>query len=144
MRAQRGFTYLGLLFAIALLGVGLAAASEAWSATAKRQRLEQLQWVGEQYMRAIGSYYESSPGGAKTYPRSLDDLLLDQRVPFVRRHLRQLYVNPLSEQFDWEVVEAPGKGVRGVRVPASVSVGVPAQRRDFVYAPEALGGTLPR
>lgn len=144
MTAQRGFTYLGLVFAIALLGVGLAAASEAWSTTANRQRLEQLQWVGEQYARAIGSYYESSPGGAKTYPRSLDDLLLDQRVPFVRRHLRQLYVNPMSGQLDWEVIVAPGKGIRGVRVPASVSMGAPGQGRDFLYAPDGLPASTAR
>ena len=42
MRGERGFTYLGVLFAIAVLGLGLSAASEVWVTTAKRQRMEQL------------------------------------------------------------------------------------------------------
>jgi type II secretory pathway pseudopilin PulG len=72
MRKQSGFTRLGVLLAIALIGIGLTAASEVWSTTAKRQRMEQLEWVGQQYVQAIGSYYEASPRG-KAYPRSLED-----------------------------------------------------------------------
>jgi type II secretory pathway pseudopilin PulG len=116
MAAQRGFTYLGVLLAIALLGVGMIAASELWVTTARRQRMEQLEWVGQQYVQAIGSYYENSPGRAKAYPKALDDLLEDRRFVFARRHLRQLYVNPFSGAADWELVLAPGGGIRGVRI----------------------------
>jgi len=133
MHQQRGFTYLGVLLAIALLGIGIAAASEVWSTTARRQRMEQLEWVGQQYVQAIGSYRESSPGGAKAYPRSLDELLTDRRVPYVRRHLRQLYANPLSGKLDWELIQAADQGIVGVRTPiAGLSVGHDAHR-DFVY-----------
>jgi type II secretory pathway pseudopilin PulG len=69
MQEQRGFTYLGVLLAIALLGIGLVAAAEVWTTTAKRQRIEQLDWVGQQYVQAIGGYYESSPGRAKVFPK---------------------------------------------------------------------------
>jgi type II secretory pathway pseudopilin PulG len=133
MRSQRGFTYLGVLFAVALLGLGIVAASEVWVTTAKRQRIEQLEWVGQQYVAAIGSYYESSPGGAKVFPRSLDDLLEDRRVPFVRRHLRQVYANPMSGKLDWELMEAPGVGVRGVRARYGAIDGGPEQVREFAY-----------
>ena len=115
MGQQGGFTYLGVLFAIAVLGIGLTAASEVWVTTARRQRLEQLDWVGRQFVQAIGSYYESSPGLVKSYPRSLEDLLEDRRFPMVRRHLRQVYANPLTGAVDWELIMTPDGSIRGVR-----------------------------
>ncbi|MEO3715586.1 type II secretion system protein [Roseateles flavus] len=115
MNGQRGFTYLGVLLAVALIGLGLSLASEVWSTTARRQRQVQLEWVGQQYAQAIGSYYESTPGRVKAFPRSIDDLLDDKRVPFARRHLRQPYPNPLSSQMDWEMIRAPDGGIRCVK-----------------------------
>ena len=135
MRRQAGFTYLGLLLAIALLGLGLTAASEVWSTVARRQRIEQLEWVGQQYVRAIGSYYESSTGSAKAFPKTLQDLLEDRRFVFVRRHLRQVYANPLTGAADWELVRAPDGGVRGVRTVTTSPSDVMAGSREFVYAP---------
>ncbi len=138
MRAQRGFTYLGVLLAIALLGIGLVAAAEVWTTTAKRQRVEQLDWVGQQYVQAIGSYYESSPGRAKVFPKALEDLLEDRRMPFVRRHLRQLYANPLSGKSDWELIEAPGLGIRGVRAKGGAKGADRQPPRDYVYLTTAV------
>lgn len=135
MGGQRGFTYLGLLLAIALLGLGLSAASEVWVTVARRQKLEQLEFAGQQITQAIGSYYESSPGGTKKFPKTLEDLLEDRRYPFVRRHLRQVYVNPFSGTADWELVEAPGGGVRGVRARAAVAGGDATAVREFGYVP---------
>lgn len=117
--ATAGFTYLGLLLAIALLGVSLLAASELWVRIAKRQRDAQLVWTGEQYRRAISSYYQSSPSGVKTYPQMLGELLEDPRFPAMRRHLRMLYPNPMTGQLDWELVRAAGGGIQGIRVPAA-------------------------
>ena len=132
---QNGFTYLGLLLAIALLGLGLAAASEVWSTVARRQHMEQLEWVGQQYMQAIGSYYESSPGGAKTYPRTLLDLVEDRRYPFVLRHLRQVYVNPFTDKPDWEFVTVPDGGIRGVRTSVNREGDTGLVAKEFSYAP---------
>lgn len=129
---SRGFTYLGLLLAIAVLGIGLSAASEVWSTMARRQKLEQLESIGDQYVKAIGSYYESSPAGAKTFPRTIDDLLLDKRFPFVRRHLRQAYTNPLvASQPPRLVVEASG-GFRGVEFDTAQGE---KGSRQWTYAP---------
>jgi type II secretory pathway pseudopilin PulG len=135
MRPARGFTYLGVLLAIALLSVGLTAASEVWMTTARRQRMEQLEWVGQQFVLAIGSYYQSSPRGVKAYPRSLEDLLEDKRYPFVRRHLRRVYLSPLTGAADWETVRAPDGGIRGVRVRISDLANAATVFRDFTYVP---------
>ncbi len=66
-RRQGGFTYLGVLLAVALIGLGLASASEVWTTVAHRQKLEQVDFAGQQIAQAIGSYYESTPGMAKRY-----------------------------------------------------------------------------
>lgn len=132
---NRGFTYLGVLLAIALLGIGLTAASEVWVASAFREKTVALEWAGAQYVQAIGSYYESSPGSAKAFPATLEDLLEDRRYLTMRRHLRTLYLNPYTSRADWEPIRGGDGRVRGVRVtlPQEFAGGVRA--RSFVYAP---------
>jgi type II secretory pathway pseudopilin PulG len=110
---QRGFTYLGLLFFVAVIGVGLAAVGLVWHTAVKREREGELLFVGEQYRRAIRSYYDASPG-AKHYPRSLEELLLDPRFPNVRRHLRRMYRDPMTGGQEWAVVAAPDGTILGV------------------------------
>lgn len=127
-----GFTYVWGLFAVASMGIGLAVTGVLWSKVAAREREVQLAWVGEQYVRAIASYYEAVPGNARKYPPTLDDLLRDSRFAGTRRHLRQLYMNPRSGRFDWRVVPAAGGGVMGVEAPEGVGE---MARRSFVYLP---------
>lgn len=129
---QSGFTYLGLLFAIALIGIGLLAISEVWTTTARRQKLIELEWIGAQYERAIGSYYDATPGTAvKAYPQSLKDLLTDRRYVTTRRHLRQIYPNPFTGRVDWQYMRAADGGIRGIRV--EVPVGAKTAWLEFVH-----------
>ena len=131
--AERGFTYLGLLLAIALIGIGLTAASEVWVATARRQKMIELEWIGAQFVQAVGSYYEASPGSVKVYPSSLEELLEDPRYLTVRRHLRRIYANPFTGSTKWEPVRGPGGRLQGVRVLLSAELG--GSVREFVYVP---------
>jgi type II secretory pathway pseudopilin PulG len=145
MQRQRGFTYLGVLVAIALIGIGLAAAGQMWAATARRQRIEQLDWAGQQFVQAIGSYYESTPGRVKTYPHSLQELLQDNRYVTMRRHLRAVYVNPMTGVADWKMVMTPDGGIRGVAAlvnPASGSG--TSEEREYVYGAPGLKPSAPR
>jgi len=103
MRESRGFTYVGLLVAVALVGFGLALVAQVWSTTSKRERERELLFVGSQFRQAIGLYYESSPG-VKQYPRSLDDLVEDKRFPVLRRYLRKIYLDPMTGKPDWGLV----------------------------------------
>lgn len=77
---EAGFTYLGVLFLIMVMGMGLASAGELWATASRRDRERQLLWVGTQYAQALRSYYRSSPGLAQ-YPKALEDLLQDERFP---------------------------------------------------------------
>ena len=156
MRCLRGFTYIGLLVAVVLIGVGLAAAGQVWSTTAKRERERELLFVGGQFRHAIGSYFDASPG-VKQYPRKLEELLQDQRFPVVKRHLRKIYLDPITGSRDWGLVtmgdQIVGVYSRSNDKPLKVETFAPedssfagsAAYSDwrFVYAPAAPPGTEP-
>jgi type II secretory pathway pseudopilin PulG len=112
--AERGFTLVGTLLLIAVLGAGMAAYGELASHAAQREREQELLFVGNQFRQAIGAYYETSPGGAKRYPLKLEDLIEDKRHPMPKRHLRRLYADPMTGTPRWGLIDAPGGGIMGV------------------------------
>jgi type II secretory pathway pseudopilin PulG len=112
---NRGFTYLGLLIIVAVMGVGLAATGTFWSHAAQREKERELLFVGHQFREAIASYYLHSPGITNAYPKTLDDLVEDKRFPTPQRHLRRIYADPLTGKAQWGLVEVPGgAGIMGV------------------------------
>jgi type II secretory pathway pseudopilin PulG len=124
---QRGFTYLGVLVIVALMGFGLAAFGELYSHAAQREKERELLFIGDQFRNAVGSYYNKSPG-AKVYPKKLEDLLEDKRFPMPQRHLRRVYNDPMTGKADWALVDAPGGGFMGVH---SLSEEIPVKSGDF-------------
>ena len=124
----RGSAYLTMLFAVAFLGVVLASAGQLWATERERQKELELLSIGEEFSQAIESYYQSSPGLVKTYPRKLEDLLLDGRFLFVKRHLRQIYVDPMTGSRDWRLVMSPAGGIQGV---TSMSEKAPRKSANF-------------
>lgn len=110
---QQGFTYILLLVFVTVSGVTLARAGLVWDTESRRERETELLFVGEQIAQAIRSFHDLSPG-AKTFPRSLDDLLEDRRTLVVRRHLRRPYLDPMTGSVEWGLVRAPDGGIRGV------------------------------
>jgi type II secretory pathway pseudopilin PulG len=106
---QKGFTYLGVMILIAVMGMGLASLGTIYSHTAQREKEAELLFVGEQFRDAIQSYYMKSPG-ASVYPKKLDDLVEDKRFPMPVRHLRRIYADPITGTPNWGLVEAPGGG----------------------------------
>ena len=123
MRGQGGFTYLGLLFAIAVLGITLASAGVLWSTQIRREKEAELMWVGDQYRAAIARY--ASSGG---YPTALEDLVNDPRSPQPRHYLRKLYPDPMTGSADWQVVLGPSGTIIGV---ASTSQDKPIKVANF-------------
>lgn len=111
---ERGFTYVMMLLAVALIGVLLAAAGTAYSDRTQRERERELLRVGSDFARAIGSYYRASPGTVRGYPMRLEDLLQDNRYATVTRHLRRLWVDPITGSAQWGLVRAPDGGIAGV------------------------------
>ncbi|GAB3775048.1 hypothetical protein GCM10028796_50460 [Ramlibacter monticola] len=125
-RRQGGFTYFGVLFLLVLLGLGLAGTGETWTLASRRARERELLWTGNQYARAIKAYYNQSPG-VRQFPSQLEDLVEDRRFPVPRRHLRQLYADPITrERFD--VVLSQDGRIGGVR---SHSDNTPLKQDNF-------------
>jgi type II secretory pathway pseudopilin PulG len=149
LRGKYGFTYIGLLLAVAIAGTLLAAAGVLWRTDAVREREAELLFIGGEMQRALESYFQATPQEPRRYPKSLDDLLEDRRGPVVRRHLRRLYVDPFTGKPDWMLVRAADGSVIGVH---SAAEGAPIRRaspfgpfpfpdaksyRDWVFRPRS-------
>lgn len=113
-KASSGFTYIGVLLLVAFMGVALGVVGEVWRTVRIRDAETELRFVGKEFSRAIGRYYEATPGPVKMYPRKLEDLLSDNRYPGVHRHLRRIYRDPITNRQQWGLVEAPDGGIAGV------------------------------
>lgn len=113
--SETGFTYLGILIALALFGVALAATGDVWRTAAQREREQELLFVGNQFRNAFSTYYGFTPAGKPRYPRALEDLVEDNRFPVPRRHLRRVYADPMTGKPDWVLLDAPGGGIAGVQ-----------------------------
>ena len=124
---HRGFTYLGVLFLVALMSLGFAGVLQTWSLANQRARERDLLWVGNQYARALQSYYVQSPT-ARQYPLTLDELIEDRRFPMPRRHLRRLYADPVTRSNDWALIKTPDGRIAGVH---SQSAAEPWKKADF-------------
>jgi type II secretory pathway pseudopilin PulG len=153
---QRGFTYLGVLVIIAVMGAGLAAFGQLYSHASQREKEQELLFIGGQFRDAVASYYNKSPG-AKVYPKKLEDLLEDRRFPMPQRHLRRVYNDPMTGKAEWGMVEAPGGGFMGVH---SLSEETPVKSGNFsakdqifegaehytkwifAYSPSGLGASI--
>ena len=126
-RAEAGYTYLMLLFAVAAMGLVAAGAAESWGSLAQRERERELLFAGNQYREALRRYYEAVPDARQRRPARLEDLLQDARVPGVRRHLRQIYVDPMTAQADW-VLLRQDDGIVGIH---SRATGRPLKQDGF-------------
>lgn len=110
---QRGAILLLLLVMVVVVGLAAGMAGQSWRSTVQRAREAELLWRGQQYQKAITSYY-AVRHGQQSFPAKLEDLLRDPRFPHVVRHLRKLYNDPITGE-DWELVKDPAGRVTGVR-----------------------------
>lgn len=146
---SRGFTYVWVLAAIALLSIGLAAMGPRWADAAKREREQELLRVGSLYAGAITTYYAAAPGSFRQYPPELKDLLEDTRRVGTLRHVRKLYADPLAPARPWGLVRSADGGITAVfsqsedaplhAAPLEINVAVlsPARRySDWKFGPK--------
>jgi type II secretory pathway pseudopilin PulG len=136
-KAQSGFTYLGVIFFVAVIGALLAAAGTMWAVAKQREQEKQLLFVGNQFRRAIQLYYERTPGPIKEYPKSLEALLKDARYASSQRYLRNIYADPITGKTEWGLVQGLGGGVMGVY---SLSERQPIKTANFSEANQAFQG----
>jgi type II secretory pathway pseudopilin PulG len=120
-----GFTYLGLLVAIVILGLGMAQIGILWRTQAQRERETELLFVGREFRAAIASYYGA---GAHQYPLEVADLLEDTRFSEPKHHLRRFYADPMTGAQDWIILRNEFQGISGI---ASSSIAEPLKKSGF-------------
>ena len=112
--AQAGFTYLGVLLFVLVLGIASAGTAMLWSTVQRRDAEESLLFIGGEFRLALRRYAAATPQGQSPYPPTFDALLRDPRFPVVRRHLRKFYIDPITHRADWVVVRSPDGGIMAV------------------------------
>lgn len=128
--ASRGFTYLGAMFIVSVLAMTSAMAGVVWSTVQRRDNERELVFVGRQFQSAIESFRQRSTAPARLYPRELIELVRDDRSIVPQRHLRRIYIDPMTGDSQWGLIQLPDGGIVGVY---SLSQREPFQRA-FVTA----------
>lgn len=136
---EHGFTYIALLIFIAIMSVGLLATGEVWHMTMKREKEQELLFAGDQIRNAITMYYNHSPGQGGRFPMSLEDLLKDPRYPATKRYLRKLYLDPVSNSSNWELIKGPDGEIFGVH---STSGDEPSKKSNFSFVDQDFEGKM--
>lgn len=126
---QGGFTYLGLIVFVFVIGL-VGAATLKVEALLRRAQLEtELLETGAQFSAALNSYAQATPRGQPRAPLTLEDLLRDKRFPNPRRHLRKIFIDPVTGKPEWGLVRAgEGGPIIGVH---SLSQAVPLKQANF-------------
>lgn len=131
MRRAGGFTYIGLLVMIAIIGITTSVVGMSLRTAERMEKEKELLWIGHQYRNAIRSYYiyhmqrfqqTAAHAGMNVtgqtvypqfYPTSIDDLLKDPSAPGTLRHLRKKYIDPMTGKDDWVLVSVGSTGQSG-------------------------------
>jgi type II secretory pathway pseudopilin PulG len=101
---QGGFTYLGLIILVTVIGLVGAATLKIDSLLRRAAAEEELLAVGAAFSAALESYAAATPQGQPLQPPSLRELLKDPRTPGLRRHLRKIFVDPMTGGTEWGIV----------------------------------------
>lgn len=130
MRRTGGFTYIGLLVMIAIIGITTSVVGMSLRAEERIEKEKELLWIGHQYRQAIRDYYvyhlqrfQQASAHAQVnisgqvipqfYPTSIDDLLKDPIAPGTLRHLRKKYIDPMTGKDDWVLIPVGSAGQSG-------------------------------
>jgi type II secretory pathway pseudopilin PulG len=113
--AQGGFTYLWLLFVLAIGAAGTAAVGELWVVQVQRSKELDLAFRGQSIVAALESYRAASPAATPCAPLGLEELLQDQRSTLTLRHLRRPYADPFAANAEWEWVKDTQGRMLGVK-----------------------------
>ncbi|WP_035372812.1 type II secretion system protein [Pseudoduganella violaceinigra] len=126
---QHGFTYISVVILVTIIGL-VGAMALRLGTTIQRAYAEQaLLDIGMEYSNALASYAAATPEGQPNYPKSFAELLKDPRFPGLRRHLRRIYVDPMTGKAEWGIVKANETG--GILAIYSLSKAAPIKIGNF-------------
>ena len=125
-KTQSGFTYIMMMVAVMIVGITAGMGVKLVSREVQADRETELLFRGMAYRDAIRRYYQA--GQVKSYPRTLNALVMDPRFPGMR-YLRDLYRDPMGgEQGEWQLLRGADGGIIGV---ASRSKEHPFKQANF-------------
>lgn len=102
--------YLWMLLAIGTLALATGAAQLRQEMLLRQDHERELLAIGRQFASALCRYHQIPDAyGQHQYPPSLDELLRDNRVPGVRRHLRRIFIDPMTGHAEWGLVRVAGR-----------------------------------
>lgn len=110
VRTQAGFTYIGLIVFVTIIGLVGAATLKVGALLQRAEAENELLAIGAEFSAALASYAQATPPGQPTQPASLEALLRDPRFPNPRRHLRRIAVDPITGSREWGLVRAAEGG----------------------------------
>ncbi len=148
LRSKGGFTYIGALVMVMIVGIMATRAAVVWSTAAKREREEELLSRGTQIRDALRKWYkvqvvngqpvptnvpapgsQSGPTSDVPGPADLKALLSDPNSASKARYLRPYcLVDPMTGK-EWDVIRENGKIV-GVK---STSAQEPVKQGNFPF-----------
>lgn len=128
---HRGFTYLVLLWWVAISALMLAALGQQWQLASRREREAELVFRAGQIQAALTAYRRNTPEGQAPWPTRLEELLEDRRGPVMKRHLRTLWPDPVTGG-TWGLLR-DGEQIRGVY---SLAKGQPLRAPEGVMSYE--------
>lgn len=131
-KQQGGFTYLVVLVALSALALSLLKSQEDVQMRYTEQQEAELLFRGDQYRAAIAAYRAAGNG---CFPVRVEQLVLDKRGPAPRYHLRQVWVDPLTNDKTWGAIyDSQGRWI-GVRSRGS---GKPRRKTGFSHDVETF------
>lgn len=126
---QQGFTYVGLIVLVAIIGMVTATTVKLGALLQRRAAEEALLDVGAAFSDALKSYANATLPGQRMTPATLEELLKDPRFPTPRRHLRQIYADPITGQATWGLLRGLDKV--GIVAVYSLSGAAPIKLANF-------------
>ena len=116
------------------MGTFLAALGTVWHTLVQREHEKDLLFVGNQFRLALNHYFLAN----QRYPMSLELLVQDENKLAVKRHLRKIYYDPMTNSTDWGTVKLPNGQIVGIY---SLSEATPLKTAGFRPRDMALKDT---
>ena len=137
-RRSGGINYLSLIILVAIIGLVSASALKLGSVLQRSRAEQELLDIGAAFSDALQSYANATPAGFPPQPPSLKELLKDPRFPTVRRHLRKVFVDPMTGKAEWGITYLGDKV--GVLAVYSLSDAKPVKIGNFPQRFQGLAG----